>query len=115
MNHAPAPGVTHAPHRLRQTLAAQAPQARRPLPPHVAAARHPLRAAIAGRRHPVMAWLSHAAEHGRYAAHSHSNAAREGLGRIAPAVRAVRVSRGDVRDFLLAYCACFVAAMAFIA
>ena len=52
-------------------------------------ARHPLRLALAARR-------------------------QERTARIWAALRRARPAGQDMRDFLLAYCACFVAAMAFI-
>lgn len=58
-------------------------------PAEVPPARHPLRLALDARRH-------------------------QRRTRLWAALRRVRPAGQDMRDFLLAYCACFVAAMAFI-
>ena len=110
MEHAISPvGSSARQHPMRQGFPPSAPAAV-VAPP----LRHPLRVAIDARRPKWRARLLTLMAHGRYAAHGRASAARERWANAGPALRGARISRGTVREFLLAYCACFVAAMAFL-
>lgn len=96
---------------MRRALVLGDESARHPfrqvLPPHVRGgkASHPFRAEpraslIEAVGRSVLGWLRDAVGRLR--------------GRIAPGGRAWRISMQDARDFLLAYCACFLAVSAFI-
>jgi len=80
-----------------------------------------MRAQLERRHHPAMAAIRGVYDRWRDAYHvkaqqADAQAADLGDDTTAPAVgRGLRFTRGEIREFLLAYCACFVAAMAFLA
>ena len=74
-----------------------------------------MRAQLDRRHHPAVTAMRGLYDRLRHALHARKRQ-EEPADDTAPAVgRGLRFTRGEIREFLLAYCACFVAAMAFLA